>query len=241
MTAKEHYDKHLGRVYSWMLGDFHERVAEQKEYFLDRKILPAGNKLCFDLGAGNGIQSLALADLGFTIKAVDFNKQLLEELAANKGLHPIDVVEKDILTFLNETAESPELIVCMGDTLTHFTGYDEVIKIIRKISNVLPKKGKLVVSWRDLSEERKGTDRFLQVRSDDTRTLISFLEYFPIYVCVHDILIEKISGRWRQTVSAYPKLRIAVPVFRETLRDHSVAVVHTEVIRGMTYLAGEKI
>jgi hypothetical protein len=58
---------------------------------------------------------------------------------------------------------------------------------------------------------------------------------------VHDIIIEKISGRWMQTVSAYAKLRIAVSVFRETLRDHSIAIVHSEVVRGTTYLVGEKI
>src|SRR5688500_7856623 len=182
MTAKEHYDKHLGKLYSWMLGDFHERMSEQKEFFLNHRIIPSGSKLGFDLGAGNGIQSVALANLGFKVKAVDFNKQLLNELAANKGLLPIDTVEKDILSFLNETTEDPEVIVCMGDTLTHFTGYDEVIKIIRRVSKVLPKGGKLVVSWRDLSEERKDDDRFFQVRSDDTRTLVCFLEYFPIYV-----------------------------------------------------------
>ena len=45
MTAKEHYDKHLGKVYSWMLGDFHERMSEQKEFFLNRRILPSGTSL----------------------------------------------------------------------------------------------------------------------------------------------------------------------------------------------------
>ena len=241
MTVKEHYDKHLGKVYSWMLGDFQERMSEQQEFFLNRRIIPSGNKVAFDLGSGHGIQSLALANLGFSVKAVDFNKQLLHELAINKGTLPVDIIERDILSFLSEASESPEVIVCMGDTLTHFTGYDEVIKVIRRISNLLPRKGKLVVSWRDLSEERKGTDRFLHVKSDDSRTLNCFLEYFPIYVMVHDILLEKISGSWVQTISSYSKLRIPVPVFRQTLRDQSIAIVHTDMIRGMTYLVGEKI
>jgi hypothetical protein len=162
-------------------------------------------------------------------------------LSINKGTLPIDTIEKDVLAFLTETTDSPELVVCMGDTLTHFTGYDEVLKVIAKISRVLPKRGKLVVSWRDLSKERKGADRFLQVRSDDDRTLTCFLEYFPTHAVVHDILIEKTSGTWTQTVSTYPKLRIAVPVFRKTLRDHAIAIVNEEVVRGMTYIVGEKI
>ena len=241
MTVKEHYDKHLGRVYSWMLGDFQERMSEQKEFFLSRRVVPAGNRLAFDLGAGHGIQSLALANLGFNVRAVDFNKQLLKELVANRGTLPVDAVESDILSFLNEATEGPEVIICMGDTLTHFTGYDEVIKVVRRISNLLPKKGKFVVSWRDLSEERKGTDRFLHVRSDDHRILNCFLEYFPIYVMVHDILLEKFSGNWAQTTSAYAKLRISLSVFRQTLMDHSIAIVHADMIRGMTYVVAEKV
>lgn len=35
MTAKEHYDKHLGKLYSWMPGDFYERMSEQKEFFVN--------------------------------------------------------------------------------------------------------------------------------------------------------------------------------------------------------------
>lgn len=35
MTAKEHYDKHLGKLYFWMPGDFYERMSEQKEFFLN--------------------------------------------------------------------------------------------------------------------------------------------------------------------------------------------------------------
>jgi 2-polyprenyl-3-methyl-5-hydroxy-6-metoxy-1,4-benzoquinol methylase len=42
-----------------------------------------------DLGAGYGIQSIALANLGFRVRAVDFNRQLLEELSVNKKSLPI--------------------------------------------------------------------------------------------------------------------------------------------------------
>jgi hypothetical protein len=32
MTAKEHYDTHLGYVYSWMLGDFAQKMSEQMDF-----------------------------------------------------------------------------------------------------------------------------------------------------------------------------------------------------------------
>jgi 2-polyprenyl-3-methyl-5-hydroxy-6-metoxy-1,4-benzoquinol methylase len=37
--------------------------------------------LAIDLGCGHGLQSISLANLGFCVKAVDFNTQLLHHLA----------------------------------------------------------------------------------------------------------------------------------------------------------------
>lgn len=238
--AKEHYDSHLGKVYSWMLGDFHERMREQKDFFSTHGILPSGNMLAFDLGAGNGIQSVALANLGFQVNAVDFNTTLLHELRQNKGTLPIRTSEKEVLDFLKETTEKPELIVCMGDTLTHLPEHDVIGKMIRRISRLLPRGGKLVVSWRDLSEARTGTDRFFHIRTDDTRTMSCFLEYFPGHVMVYDLLTEKANGQWTQSVSHYPKLRIPRHTFLKICDDNGITPLIEKVISGMTYVIGEK-
>lgn len=37
MTVKEHYDRHLGNLYAWMLGDFNEITQEQKDFFLNKE------------------------------------------------------------------------------------------------------------------------------------------------------------------------------------------------------------
>lgn len=239
MTAKEHYDTHLGNVYSWMLGDFAQKMSEQMDFFLKNGILPSGNQRAFDLGAGNGIQSVALARLGFKVNAVDFSKQLLEELTANKQTLPINRLEKDILSFLNETSDRPELIICMGDTLTHFRHYDEVQQVIHRISKLLTNRGKVVFSYRDLSVELNGTDRFFHVKSDDTRTLSCFLEYFEHHAMVHDLILEKSNGLWKQKVSCYPKLRIPVSVLKNTLQENDITVLQEEVIGGMICLTGQ--
>jgi 2-polyprenyl-3-methyl-5-hydroxy-6-metoxy-1,4-benzoquinol methylase len=80
MSAKKHYDSHLGNFYSWMIGDFSARSNEQQSFFTSHDILPHDNRIAVDLGCGNGIQSIALAKLGFEVIAVDFNNQLIEEL-----------------------------------------------------------------------------------------------------------------------------------------------------------------
>jgi len=236
MTAKEHYETHLANVYSWMLGEFHEKMSEQMDFFLRHKLLPSHNGVALDLGAGNGIQSVALAKLGFKVTSIDFNKQLLHELTLNsKGL-PITVRENDILSFFNTLSERAELIVCMGDTLTHLSDYDDVSQLIKSCTDNLVDRGKLVFAFRDLANERKGSDRFFHVRSDEKRSMTCFLEYFPGHVMVYDILTEKEGEGWMQKVSSYPKLRIPVSKFKNTLTAHGLQIIHEEDRRGMTYL-----
>lgn len=79
-TVKEHYDRQLADIYSWMAGGF-ETVTERNRVFL-RQIeidkLPRG--LAIDLGAGSGFQFVPLAEFGFSVVAVDFSSALLTEL-----------------------------------------------------------------------------------------------------------------------------------------------------------------
>lgn len=240
MTAKEHYDKHLGKVYSWMQGDFDTRMGEQKDLFLRHSVKPEGTGLAFDLGAGHGLQSVALATLGFHVQAVDFNNDLLAELKHNSKNLPIETTAADVMDFLSDTTQQPELIVCMGDTLTHFASIGDVVRIINRASDLLPERGKFIVSYRDLSTERVGPDRFLQVKSDAGRIMSCFLEYFPDKVIVYDIILENAAGTWKQTVSSYPKLRIPVSTFRKVLLDNSFAIAAEEIIGGMNLIIARK-
>ena len=144
MTAKEHYEQHLGSFYSWMAGDFDEKLKEQERFFLAQNIKPQSTRLAIDLGAGHGIQSVSLAKLGFKVKAVDFNSQLLRELTKNSHKLDIEVIESDIRSFNKHTHPKPELIVCWGDTLTHLNNSKEIQQLISESSEALTKNGKLI-------------------------------------------------------------------------------------------------
>jgi SAM-dependent methyltransferase len=241
MTAKEHYDKHLSKVYTWMIGDFREKMQQEKDFFRQHAVVPGQHAVAYDLGAGTGIQSVALCQLGFRVKAVDFNRPLLTELNHNKGQLQIEIVESDILDFLNQppVEEKAALIVCMGDTLTHLPGHEAVTLLIEKIATHLEPKGKVVFSYRDLSEERKGLERFLLLKSDKNRAMSCFLEYFPDHVMVHDFLLEKSKDSWTQNISAYPKLRLQASAVVQKLEHHQINILHSEVSKGMTYLIGQ--
>lgn len=240
MSTKTHYDNLLADVYSWMTGDFQERVNEQMSFFSNHGIVPFRHGVAYDLGAGHGLQTVALAKLGYQVTAIDFSKSLLQELQSNASGLPVAIREADIVQFLGGDVPQAGLITCMGDTLTHLDGLDKVETLINHISEKLVEKGKVVISYRDLTRELSGVDRFINIRSDDSRSMTCFLEYFASKVMVHDILLQKIDGAWQQKVSSYPKLRLPVSLIRNLFEKNRIMIISDEVTRGMNYLVGER-
>ena len=240
MNAKDHYDKHLGNFYSWMYGDFKEKQLEQEKFFQHHNILPFLSKLAFDLGAGHGLQTVSLAKLGFTVKAIDFNSQLLKELKHNVSGMDVEIIEEDLSVFLKRQKSRGDVIVCMGDTISHLEQHADVNLLLEMCADRLVEGGKIILSFRDLTNELIEEHRFIPVKSDGNRISSCFLEYFPHHVMVYDILYEKNGDAWSQKVSAYPKLRLNENIITDLLNRNGFKIIHSEIINRMIYLIGER-
>lgn len=207
--AADHYDRLLARNYTWMLGgDLAALAAEQADLLRDAGVAAGG--LAVDLGCGPGNQSLALARLGFArVLAVDTSKVLLDELAA-AGEPAVRPVQADIRTVLPQVTApgSVDVLVCMGDTLTHLPARADVPALLADAAVALADGGRLVLTYRDLTRPLTGTDRFLPVRTSEDRLLTCFLEYDGDVVHVHDLLHTRTGGTWTFQASSYPKLRL---------------------------------
>lgn len=224
VSAEEHYDKHLGKFYSWMIGEISENIQNQKSIFQKFGIVPRKSSYAVDLGCGNGIQSIALVSLGFSVCAIDFNDTLLNEFrgcADSEKIHIFRDRIENVLKYAEQrlagfevsdgsASEYAELIVCGGDTVAHLESFDVLEKFIEDCASSLCIGGKIFLSFRDYSEELKENARFIPVKNDENRILTCFLEYFSEYVSVTDILYEKKESRWDQKISSYRKLRISV-------------------------------
>ena len=237
--VKDHYDLLLGDIYSWMAGDFGEKVNQTREFFIKNNIKPSSTHLAIDLGSGHGIQSAALAEIGFDVTAVDFTEKLLLELKQNTA-NKVKTIKGDITEFKYPAEIKPELIICMGDTLTHLPSIDSVNMLIYNAAENLHKNGRLVLSYRDLSRELTGTSRFIPVKSDGTRILTCFLEFFDSFVNVNDILHEKINDKWEMKVSSYPKLKLPANDITNMIHGFGLSVIFSDVIQGMNYIIAQK-
>jgi predicted RNA methylase len=208
-TVKEHYDRVLSDVYSWMFGGFDSGIERNIDFFKKHNISPVRSGVAIDLGAGCGFQSIPLAKLGFTVTSVDIDGKLLHELINNCGTLTVNTVQDDLSDFDKYAKDKAELIVCMTDTLIHLESKDKVLSLFNKVVAFLELGGKFIITFRDLSFELTEIDRFIPVKSDENIIFTCFLEYEPETVKVHDIIYKKNNNKWDLNKSFYRKLRLS--------------------------------
>lgn len=241
-NVTEHYEQLLADHYTWMFGgSMHEKAAEQRE-LLVRLGMKREGELAVDLGAGPGFQTLALANLGFSrVIAIDTSRKLLNELRAHVLGRPVEALEADMMDLAQQVAPgTADVIVCMGDTLTHLPSRDLIPRLFAAVSSSLRAGGLFVLSYRDLSTELLGLERFIPVRSTADKIMTCFLEYFPDKVMVHDLIQVREGNGWQLLKSCYPKLRLPVDEIRRDLENSGLQIESEETLRGMSLLAARK-
>ncbi len=235
-SVAEHYEILLAEHYTWMAGDFAGKVAEQRALLARLGLPPAGGR-ALDLGCGSGFQSVALAELGFPVLAVDTSRTLLAELAGRTGTLPITTLEADIRGGLQAVEPGFAVAVCMGDTLTHLPSRDDVVRLFATVRRLLTAGGLFVIGLRDMIRPLEGTDRFIPVRSDADRIMTCFLEYEPETVIVHDLVHVREGSGWSLRKSAYRKLRLGTDWAQARLAEAGFAVERVQAVAGMALLA----
>ena len=233
-TVKKHYENHLAKYYSWMSGGKAQKLEEHRNFFKDHNVAPCFSGVAVDLGAGSGFQSIPLAELGFRVIAIDLSKNLLTELKESAKDLPVEIINDDLLNFSKHCPDKIELVVCMGDTLTHLNTHQNIRHLLTMIYNALETGGRVILTFRDLTTELRGLDRFIPIRNDANTTFTCFVEYEKDYVKVHDIIYEREKNHWNLKKSFFKKIRIFPPWTREILQDIGFKVetfdIHNAVV-----------
>jgi SAM-dependent methyltransferase len=205
-TVLDHYESHLAPVYVWMAGGVEHAVSlgsSDLAPFLDQP------GVAVDLGAGFGMHSIPLARAGHQVLAVDTSRLLLAELRRHTEGLDVTAIEADLLDFAAHLRQRADLILCMGDTLTHLQSTSDVEWLLRSVAGALRPEGRFIATFRDYRDLPMDDRRFISVRSDSERIQTCFLEAMDERVRVHDIIHERVHDAWAMKVSSYEKLRLA--------------------------------
>lgn len=208
-SARDHYASHLAPIYTWMCGGVEAALARGEAELETLGLVPRTSRRAVDLGAGFGTHAIPLARRGFEVLAIDSSVELLRELRTLAKSLQVRTVQVDIERFRQHLAGPPEVILCMGDTLTHLSNVQAVESLFADAAAAIAPHGTFMVSFRDYTVPLEGERRFIPVKSDADRILTCFLEYEDGHVNVHDLVQERDGNEWRQRVSAYRKLRLA--------------------------------
>jgi SAM-dependent methyltransferase len=232
--VRSHYESFLAPVYSWLTGG-PEAAFARGEMELDAlRLTPLRSAAgALDLGAGFGMHSVPLARRGFNVVAVDSSGVLLRELRSHAGSLPILTAEGDLLDFPQYVTGPMDVILCMGDTLTHLTSRQEIASLFAQVVAALAPGGVFVLSFRDYSAPMIRESRFIPVKSDADRIFTCFLEYANEHVDVYDVLHERQGSQWTQRVSSYRKLRLPPDWICGALRDAGFQVTQEAGLSGM--------
>jgi hypothetical protein len=239
-TVEAHYQNVLSGIYSWMLGGFDEQIPKYREFFESHRLYPNGSRVAIDLGAGCGFQSIPLAEMGYSVTAIDLDEDLLSKLKEKDVTKSVSTIPDDLINFDRHVTGPSELIVCMTDTLLHLQSKSMVKNLFRKAASHLHDSGRFVITFRDLSIPLDDLDRFIPVKQDECRILTCYLEYEPDTVKVHDLFYFNTDGQWKLHKSFYRKLRLSPEWVERQLAQAGFAEVAVDVENGLvTVLAGK--
>jgi SAM-dependent methyltransferase len=244
--VQHHYNNLLAKHYTWMFGtSFASKVAEQKTILED--VLPSAADsvdlgLAVDLGSGPGFQTIALCEMGYSpVLSLDTSELLLKELQSHQGNLPIQTLCVDLSKFSEfVSSATADVIVCMGDTITHLDSKDVVEDLLRLVFDALTPGGRFVLSYRDLSADATGLDRFIPVYADESKIMTCFLEFDRAdTVLVHDLVYSRNGQQWLLEKSSYRKLRLPIAWLEDAMAQVGF-VVHRGHAGRLLLLVGQK-
>jgi hypothetical protein len=157
----------------------------------------------------------------FAVRAIDTGQTLLDEMQLQQGDLAIQRICNDLRDFRRFVSPATvQVLVCMGDSMK-----DDVGQLVKSVAEALAPGGVFILTYRDLSTELKGLDRFIPVYGDNERVMSCFLEFNrPDTVLVHDLVYCRLGAGWELSKSSYRKLRLAETWLESAVTQAGLAV-----------------
>ena len=119
-TFETHYENILAKYYTRVFGGARQNCKQNRKILEAFQIVQGQEKIAFDLGA-SGFFTIPLAQMGFSVHAIDLEPSLLDEIESSKMDLKITTTRSDILLFdTHINTGKIDLVVCTTDVISHF-------------------------------------------------------------------------------------------------------------------------
>src|SRR3569833_2650902 len=98
-TAFEHYDQHLGPIYTWTAGALEAAIVRNRQELAELGLGPVTQGIAVDLGAGPGGYAIPIAEWGYSTVAIDTCTALLDKKHKQTNTQPNQEIQDDLLSF----------------------------------------------------------------------------------------------------------------------------------------------
>lgn len=120
-------------------------LGEAQMNFIKKRL--GKRKKVLDLAAGTGNYSIALAELGCKVTAVDLDEQMIYSLNRKACREKLDIKAylMDMKDIDSLKGEKYDLILCIGNSIVHLDSLEEIKELINKMYSLLNDNGILII------------------------------------------------------------------------------------------------
>lgn len=146
------WDKYWGKSHNL---DYWRTPAPEVLAFINEN-LPTNNKKILDLGCGLGRHSLAFAEQGFQVTAVDYSKQALDELDSISQKNSL-IIETILGNYKTRVFSDAEFDIILSYNVLYHGSKEEFQSSINLCSDYLADNGRFMFTCPTRTDEKYGS------------------------------------------------------------------------------------
>lgn len=169
----------------------------QKEKFIEQQLSSENNKI-LDVGCATGSMAASLASRGYSVSAIDMNKNLVT-FAGKKAREKHADVDFRVMNMLhignNFKPKEFNLVYCIGNTLPHLPDLESIMHFLSQAYSLLKPPGKILIQMVNFDKMLTKKIRHFPVIEKEELIFKREYEYINDSINFKAELQDKITGK----------------------------------------------
>lgn len=185
------YDE-LADYYDEMTS-FDKRLDKERES-LQRIVQEYRVRTAIDVGAGSGLHSIALAQLGTEVTGVDISARMIQVLQRNAEKYGVKIrTLVGELRALTTKRERYDGVFCLGNTIPHLHSRREIKQLFKQMHTLLAAKGILILQFLNYDKLYRTKDKIISVHRSNDHLFVRYYEYSKKMLLFNILRVEEHS------------------------------------------------